>query len=331
MFPDFRLLVGAMLASVVALSCGFGIFAAFRVSHEPLSRLPADTVALQLVTSEAVGPHPTWGAPFGSRFGAIESVNEARIGGVADAPRPIPIRRVTLEPSSPKSVQSDAAIDASHQPTASQPTALPAAEAPTEPAPTAPIASTNKAPAPSASIASAPAREAPLTSTATSPAQQASAAETPTSRDAKGDTAANTGKTAIAPVRAVATIEAPPNQARPAVPPTEITATAPEAAAPATAIPPKLESPRQMPRKAVRRPVERRRIAVRRRIIRRTRSQAAAQFGYQNSDYNNPVFQSAPGAFERQTTTSRRSDKRTSEDTSGNNTAGGSFDWGTAH
>ena len=39
MFPNVRLLIVALVASVVALSCGFALFAAFRVNHEPLSRL----------------------------------------------------------------------------------------------------------------------------------------------------------------------------------------------------------------------------------------------------------------------------------------------------
>lgn len=284
MFPNVRLLVGALFASIVALSCGFGVFAAFRVNHEPLSRLPADTVALQLVTSEAVGPHPAWGAPFGTTLHASESVSAARIGGVADTPTPPPIRRATLERLSPADVQPQATIGA--------------------PAPTAPSAST-----------------------AVSPVQQTSAAEAPSTQpapDAKGDVPGTTGEPAIATVPAVAAIEAPPSPAP--APPAEITS-APEAAAPATTISPKLDSPQPQPRKAIRKPVERRRIAERRHIIRRTRPRAVAQSGKQNSDFNNPVFQSAPDAFQRQSATNRRSAKRTSENTPSNNAGGGSFDW----
>lgn len=51
MFPNFRLIIAAMVASVVALSCGFGIFAAFRVNRDPLVRLPAAAYPLQLVAA----------------------------------------------------------------------------------------------------------------------------------------------------------------------------------------------------------------------------------------------------------------------------------------
>jgi hypothetical protein len=53
MFPDVRLLIAATLASVLALICGFGLFAAFRVSHDPLTRLPPATAALQIVADKS--------------------------------------------------------------------------------------------------------------------------------------------------------------------------------------------------------------------------------------------------------------------------------------
>jgi hypothetical protein len=53
MFPNVRLMIAATLASVVALICGFGMFAVFRVSHEPFVRLPAATAPLQLVADNA--------------------------------------------------------------------------------------------------------------------------------------------------------------------------------------------------------------------------------------------------------------------------------------
>ena len=56
MFPDIRLMIAAVVASVVALSCGFGVFAALRVNHEPLSRLPSVTAPLQLVPDNVAGP-----------------------------------------------------------------------------------------------------------------------------------------------------------------------------------------------------------------------------------------------------------------------------------
>ncbi len=70
MFPDVRLMIAAMVASAVALMCGFGIYATLRVGHEPLVRLPPATAPLQLVAdnsakwSVAFAP----GEPFDHRF-----------------------------------------------------------------------------------------------------------------------------------------------------------------------------------------------------------------------------------------------------------------------
>ena len=63
MFPNFRLIIGAVAASVVALSCGFGVFAALRVNQEPLSRLPAATAPLQLVAEDLAPPTVLSGRP----------------------------------------------------------------------------------------------------------------------------------------------------------------------------------------------------------------------------------------------------------------------------
>ena len=70
MFPNVRLMIAAVVASVVALSCGFAMFAAFRVNHEPLSRLAAGAAPLQLA---AGNPTPGVAMPmpadsFGNRF-----------------------------------------------------------------------------------------------------------------------------------------------------------------------------------------------------------------------------------------------------------------------
>lgn len=56
MFPNVRLLIAAIIVSVVALSCGFAVFAALRVNREPLARLPSAAPPLQLVAS--VSPSP---------------------------------------------------------------------------------------------------------------------------------------------------------------------------------------------------------------------------------------------------------------------------------
>ena len=86
MFPNVRLLIAAMVASVVALSCGFAMFAAFRVNHEPLSRLATGAAPLQLA---AGNPIPVIAMPvpadsFGNRF----PLNQADSAGASPKATP---------------------------------------------------------------------------------------------------------------------------------------------------------------------------------------------------------------------------------------------------
>ena len=70
MFPNVRLMIVAMFASIVAIGCGMGMFAAFRVNHEPLARLHSGNPPLQLVFGNGA-PAPVTDAatvPFGGRF-----------------------------------------------------------------------------------------------------------------------------------------------------------------------------------------------------------------------------------------------------------------------
>ena len=65
MFPNVRLLIGALFITILVLSCEFGVFAALRVSREPLSRLTSESAPLQLVTGKnALSPVPvSWSVP----------------------------------------------------------------------------------------------------------------------------------------------------------------------------------------------------------------------------------------------------------------------------
>jgi hypothetical protein len=56
MFPNVRLLIAAMIATVVVLSWGFGMFAALRANHEPFARLPSGAAPLQLLASLSPSP-----------------------------------------------------------------------------------------------------------------------------------------------------------------------------------------------------------------------------------------------------------------------------------
>jgi hypothetical protein len=91
MLLNVRLQIVALLVSVVALSFGFGVFAAFRVNHEPLAQIPAAATPLQLTAQNTAPPNTptTWGAPFGSRFW----LSETQIHGVADLPPLTPVVR----------------------------------------------------------------------------------------------------------------------------------------------------------------------------------------------------------------------------------------------
>lgn len=69
MFPNVRLMIAATFVSAVVLICGFVVFAAFRVTHEPLGRV-ALVGPLQL-TAEGIEPAPGEStAPFMLRFAA---------------------------------------------------------------------------------------------------------------------------------------------------------------------------------------------------------------------------------------------------------------------
>jgi hypothetical protein len=91
MFPNVRLMIAATLASVVALICGFGMFAVFRVSHDPFVRLPAATGSLQLVADNAATSSAGFvsGEPFDRRFHVKVPPNAAEeVNAPAAAPEP---------------------------------------------------------------------------------------------------------------------------------------------------------------------------------------------------------------------------------------------------
>jgi hypothetical protein len=54
MFPNVRLMVVAILAAIAGISCGLGLFATFRVNHEPLARLAEGSPPMQLAFDNRV-------------------------------------------------------------------------------------------------------------------------------------------------------------------------------------------------------------------------------------------------------------------------------------
>jgi hypothetical protein len=100
MFPNVRLMIVAVMASVVALIGGFGVFAAFRVNHEPLARLSNVTAQSQLVADSAAPRAVKLAA--GEAFGPRFQVSEALIASVAPGlPAPKPDRQDSAGPPSP--------------------------------------------------------------------------------------------------------------------------------------------------------------------------------------------------------------------------------------
>src|SRR6202023_1600424 len=89
MFPNVRLLIAAVVASVVALSCGFALFAVFRVNHEPLSRLAAGAAPLQLAAGSPMPPAaiPAPADSFGNRF-PLNNGDAAGASGQVAPPQP---------------------------------------------------------------------------------------------------------------------------------------------------------------------------------------------------------------------------------------------------
>ncbi len=73
MFPDVRLLIAATFVSVVALMCGFGVFAAFHVSNEPLVRLPPAAAPQRFADDGTMAPLAFAATePFDRRFRLTE-------------------------------------------------------------------------------------------------------------------------------------------------------------------------------------------------------------------------------------------------------------------
>jgi hypothetical protein len=90
MFPNVRLMIVAIMASIVGIGCGLGMFAVFRVNHDPLHdpfvRLANGATPMQLVFSNALPSAMTDAAatPFGIRF----EIKAPRTGG-GETPQPV--------------------------------------------------------------------------------------------------------------------------------------------------------------------------------------------------------------------------------------------------
>jgi hypothetical protein len=168
-----------VVASVVALSCGFGLFATFRVNHEPLSRLATGAAPLQLAAGNPIpsAMPPASADSFGNRF----PPNQGDITGAStEATPPQPAHDDSVEPPSistaataPDTNAAEPEPPAPEQPAvaqAAEPKQDEAAVTPSEPPASEPPASGPPASEPPPAPSDTAAAEPP-------PAEQASPAE----------------------------------------------------------------------------------------------------------------------------------------------------------
>ena len=359
MFPNVRLLIGALFITILVLSCEFGVFAALRVNREPLSRLTSESAPLQLVAGKNAAPAVpiSWSAPRNAQ--APERPVEVLVpsNDVADG-----ALNTNNQPSPPALQTALAALPAAPAPAIAPAAdaALPIAQAPTPPPAKMPApgnetvlatldasgvpAQQVSAPAVGATVDNAPPEQAAAgpAALAAVPAQQTPAAEIAKPAEAAPpqaasasqphETAAQGGEPPAASAPVIAAIA--PAAAEPAAASrTEITGSVPNAAMPETAAP-KAAAPHakplskivhkpaaKKPHKIARAPAQPQHLAKKR--IARARPAAAAATVQPATDFNNPVFQSAP-EFQRPTK-SRRGAKTTATNNGFGNTFGAPF------
>ncbi len=166
MFPSVRLLIAAVVASMVALSCGFAMFAAVRVNREPLSRLAAGAAPLQLA---AGNPMPTAAMPAAAEsLGVRFQLNQADSAGASTEATP-------RQPGHDDSVEPPSAVAST---TATAPATDTAEPEPPQPAPVAqaPAAMPDAKPD---DVAVAPSESPPATPSEPAPAATETAATEP--------------------------------------------------------------------------------------------------------------------------------------------------------
>lgn len=299
MFPNLRLLIGALAASVTALCCGFGMFAAFRVSHEPLSRLPSGAAPLQLVMNEAATPQSAWSAPVAglAPLNVSHVAEAAMVRPAMSSPAPAAIDMGTM--STTAAVSAPAHVDAprQHALLAATQTALanPAAAAapPTASALMPPPDKANATPQTASAPPIAIGRvKASVTPTEMLPAEADITLPAVSADEAGGAAPDDSARAAPA---AVAAIDPAP-QSPPPAQSAESDISLPEAR-PAAIGEKKAEAiEAAKARKALAKAIERRRILARRRLVRKpaATTPAVAQFGGASPTFHEPVFRSAP-------------------------------------
>ena len=89
MFPNVRLLVVAVLAAIAGITCGLGLFATFRVNHEPLARFSEGGPPLQLAFDN-LAPMPDTAAPVAARYPLNGAAKPLSAAVLIPPPNPAP-------------------------------------------------------------------------------------------------------------------------------------------------------------------------------------------------------------------------------------------------
>ena len=292
MIPTFRSMILATLLTLMALVGGFGLFAAFRVNHEPLAQLPTSATPFVLANNDVPPRALSFASEpsFGSRLegnAALVAINTVSMSGdnpsSANAVEP-PGAAVAPDSSTDSPPATTTAVDTKAE-GASPPVASKEADPNTDDAsPPATVAEldpkADSAAPPSVAAVEADPKvgnaEPPQPDAMTTPAPQTAAVE-PTSDQANNQAAA-----IVPAVENSQPESAPPDAASPANPAPTVTAaitpTATATAAPAY----EQVSAREI--------AKRKRLAAARRA-RRARALAAAQPANQNSLFSQANFQ----------------------------------------
>jgi hypothetical protein len=315
MFPNVRLMIAAIAASIIALSCGFGLFAAFRVSHEPLARMPATSPPLQFAAnSPGLAGWAAAAVPVSAQPTVIQTALTQRAADIAPDAEAADNREpaMSMIPAMPVAAN-EAATEATGS-AVSQPKSEPLPDAP---------ASSDAAPPQIATVAPAdtpmPAADATPPAAVTASAQDLATAANepgPITAAAKPDgdhgvAAARSAATATAPIQSAEAVQQSPPRAPTATATGQVqtsaatpTRSAAEtasgfsaanvAAEPAARVVPKTpaKAAAKTPRKVVRRAEPKHHITARR-MARRARP-APAPPSYQAFAFPQPNFQSAP-------------------------------------
>src|ERR1700758_3126584 len=89
MFPNVPLMIVAILSAIAGIGCGLGLFATFRVNHEPLARLAGASPPLQLAfDNRALGLDAR--TPVEARLPINGSAKSISVPVIVAAPIPAP-------------------------------------------------------------------------------------------------------------------------------------------------------------------------------------------------------------------------------------------------